>query len=73
MKAHIASARSAFTGGTGLEDHGQCALCDFLFFILYAFCFSGRVIVPSFGLGLESKQGRFNTTGEETEWEKYMK
>lgn len=45
-----------------------------IFFSLFlTLLFSGRVIVPSFGLGLESDQGRLNTKGEENEWEKYMK
>jgi len=46
---------SGLTGGTGLEDHGQCA--QFSFFSFPLLLFIDRFIVLSFGMGLETKQG----------------
>ena len=49
---------SGLTGGTGLEDHGQCAKVLFdlnSFFLLLLFI--DRFIVLSFGMGLATKQG----------------
>lgn len=53
---------SGLTGGTGLEDHGQCAHFYFILFLLpfVLLLFIDRFIVLSFGMGLDIKQGWLN-------------
>lgn len=63
MKAHIVLARLALLEGQGRRITSN-VLGVIFFSLLFTLLF--RFIVPSFGLGLEFKQGRFNAKGEET-------